>query len=62
MLEAVLALLGLVVGAALAAVVMRSRGGSVEALRSEGAAAPLPLARRDGGNRKLHQYNVSLLG
>lgn len=26
------------------------------------ASAPLPLARRDGGNRKLHAYNVSLLG
>jgi ribonuclease Y len=46
MLEAVLALLGLVVGAVLAIVVMRSRGGSAEAMRSE-AERELATARRE---------------
>ena len=46
MLEAVLALLGLVVGAAVAVVVLRSRGGSVEALRGE-AERELASARRE---------------
>jgi ribonuclease Y len=46
MLEAVLALLGLVVGAVVAVVVMRSRGGSVEALRGE-AERDLATARRE---------------
>jgi glyoxylase-like metal-dependent hydrolase (beta-lactamase superfamily II) len=36
--------------------------GHGEPLDSTRAAAELPLARRDGGNRKLHDYNVSLLG
>src|ERR1700709_347294 len=40
MLEAVLALLGLVVGAALAAVVMRSRGGSGGGRRGQRGRAP----------------------
>jgi glyoxylase-like metal-dependent hydrolase (beta-lactamase superfamily II) len=34
----------------------------VEALQRDPVSAELPLARRDGGNRKLHEYNVSLLG
>jgi glyoxylase-like metal-dependent hydrolase (beta-lactamase superfamily II) len=45
-----------------AAAILREDVAYVEALRSVGAAAPLPLARRDGGNRKLHDYNVSLRG
>jgi glyoxylase-like metal-dependent hydrolase (beta-lactamase superfamily II) len=48
--------------AARAAAILREDRAYVEALRRDGAAAPLPLARRDGGNRKLHEYNVSLLG
>ena len=46
MLEAVLVLLGLVVGAAIAAVVLRNRGGSAEALRVE-AERELASARRE---------------
>ncbi len=45
-----------------AAAILREDLAYVEALASSGADAPLPLARRDGGNRKLHEYNVSLLG
>jgi glyoxylase-like metal-dependent hydrolase (beta-lactamase superfamily II) len=44
-----------------AAAILREDLAYVEALRRDGASAPLPLARRDGGNRKLHEYNVSLL-
>jgi len=33
----------------------------MDGLAVDPASAPLPLARRDGGNRKLHEYNVSLL-
>ena len=46
-----------------AAAILREDLAYVEALAAhDPAAAPLPLARRDGGNRKLHEYNVSLLG
>ena len=46
-----------------AAAILREDLAYVEALAGEDpASAPLPLARRDGGNRKLHEYNVSLLG
>ena len=45
-----------------AAAILREDVAYVEALAASGAEAPLPLARRDGGNRKLHDYNVSLLG
>jgi len=46
-----------------AAAILREDLAYVEALAGDDpAAAPLPLARRDGGNRKLHEYNVSLLG
>jgi glyoxylase-like metal-dependent hydrolase (beta-lactamase superfamily II) len=45
-----------------AAAILREDLAYVEALQRDGAATPLPLARRDGGNRKLHEYNVSLLG
>lgn len=44
-----------------AAAILREDLAYVEALASSGASAPLPLARRNGGNRKLHEYNVSLL-
>jgi glyoxylase-like metal-dependent hydrolase (beta-lactamase superfamily II) len=44
-----------------AAAILREDLAYVEALQRDGASAPLPLARRDGGNRKLHEYNVSLL-
>ena len=46
MLEAVLVLLGLLVGAAIAAVVLRNRGGSADALRVE-AERELASARRE---------------
>ena len=46
MLDAVLVLLGLVVGAAIAAIVLRNRGGSAEALRVE-AERELASARRE---------------
>lgn len=42
--------------------ILREDRAYVEALRRDPASAELPLARRDGGNRKLHEYNVSLLG
>jgi len=47
-----------------AAAVLREDVAYVEALAADpgSAASALPLARRDGGNRKLHEYNVSLLG
>jgi glyoxylase-like metal-dependent hydrolase (beta-lactamase superfamily II) len=45
-----------------ASAILREDLAYVEALAASGADAPLPLARRDGGNRKLHEYNVSLLG
>jgi glyoxylase-like metal-dependent hydrolase (beta-lactamase superfamily II) len=45
-----------------AAAILREDVAYLEALQSDGAAAPLPLARRNGGQRKLHEYNVSLLG
>ncbi len=45
-----------------AAAILREDLAYVEALPARTrASAPLPLARRDGGNRKLHEYNVSLL-
>lgn len=44
-----------------AAAILREDVAYLEALQRDGAAAPLPLARRDGGQRKLHAYNVSLL-
>jgi glyoxylase-like metal-dependent hydrolase (beta-lactamase superfamily II) len=45
-----------------AAAILREDVAYLEALQREGVSAPLPLARRNGGNRKLHDYNVSLLG
>jgi len=46
-----------------AAAILREDLAYVEGLASDDPSfAPLPLARRDGGNRKLHAYNVSLLG
>jgi glyoxylase-like metal-dependent hydrolase (beta-lactamase superfamily II) len=45
-----------------AAAILREDAAYVEALAADPASAQLPLARRDGGNRKLHEYNVSLLG
>jgi len=46
-----------------AGAILREDLAYVEALVGpDPASAPLPLARRDGGNRKLHDYNVSLLG
>lgn len=45
-----------------AAAILREDVAYLEALQRDGAAAPLPLARRNGGQRKLHEYNVSLLG
>jgi glyoxylase-like metal-dependent hydrolase (beta-lactamase superfamily II) len=46
-----------------AAAILREDLAYVEGLASgDPASAPLPLARRDGGNRKLHEYNLSLLG
>jgi len=47
-----------------AAAILREDVAYVEALMADpsAAASALPLARRDGGNRKLHEYNVSLLG
>lgn len=44
-----------------AAAILREDVAYVEALQRDPATAELPLARRDGGNRKLHEYNVSLL-
>jgi glyoxylase-like metal-dependent hydrolase (beta-lactamase superfamily II) len=44
------------------AAILREDLAYVEALQRDPASAELPLARRDGGNRKLHDYNVSLLG
>jgi glyoxylase-like metal-dependent hydrolase (beta-lactamase superfamily II) len=45
-----------------AAAILREDIAYVEALQRDPASAALPLARRTGGNRKLHEYNVSLLG
>ena len=45
-----------------AAAILREDLAYVEALVADPASAQLPLARRDGGNRKLHEYNLSLLG
>jgi glyoxylase-like metal-dependent hydrolase (beta-lactamase superfamily II) len=46
-----------------AAAILREDLAYVEALAGgDRASTPLPLARRDGGNRKLHEYNLSLLG
>jgi glyoxylase-like metal-dependent hydrolase (beta-lactamase superfamily II) len=46
-----------------AAAILREDLAYVEGLAGEDpAAAPLPLARRDGGNRKLHEYHLSQLG
>ncbi|HEX5147386.1 MAG TPA: MBL fold metallo-hydrolase [Conexibacter sp.] len=45
-----------------AAAILREDMAYVEALAADPSSAALPLARRDGGNRKLHEYNVSLLG
>jgi glyoxylase-like metal-dependent hydrolase (beta-lactamase superfamily II) len=49
-------------GSARAAAILREDLAYVEALQRDPATAQLPLARRDGGNRTLHDYNVSLLG
>jgi len=45
-----------------AAAILREDVAYVEALQRDPSSAELPLARRDGGNRKLHEYNLSLLG
>ena len=45
-----------------AAAILREDAAYVEALKRDGDGAPLPLARRNGANRKLHAYNVELLG
>lgn len=45
-----------------AAAILREDVAYVEALQRDPASAELPLARRTGGNRRLHEYNVSLLG
>jgi glyoxylase-like metal-dependent hydrolase (beta-lactamase superfamily II) len=45
-----------------AAAILREDLAYVEGLQRDPGSAPLPLARRDGGNRKLHEHNVSLLG
>jgi len=44
-----------------AAAILREDLAYVEALQRDASSAELPLARRDGGNRKLHDYNLSLL-
>ncbi len=44
-----------------AAAILREDRAYVEALAADPASAALPLARRDGGNRKLHEDNVSLV-
>ena len=44
-----------------AAAILREDVAYVEALRADPGSAALPLARRTGGNRKLHEYNVSLV-
>jgi glyoxylase-like metal-dependent hydrolase (beta-lactamase superfamily II) len=45
-----------------AAAILREDVAYLEGLRGEDAArAPLPLARRTGAQRKLHEYNLSLL-
>jgi glyoxylase-like metal-dependent hydrolase (beta-lactamase superfamily II) len=44
-----------------AAAVLREDVAYVEALQRDPSAVDLPLARRTGGNRKLHDYNVSLV-
>jgi glyoxylase-like metal-dependent hydrolase (beta-lactamase superfamily II) len=44
-----------------AAAILREDVAYVEALQRDGD-AELPLARRTGGNKKLHEYNLSLLG
>jgi glyoxylase-like metal-dependent hydrolase (beta-lactamase superfamily II) len=44
-----------------AAAILREDADYLEALQRDGADATLPLARCTGGNRKLHEYNVSLL-
>jgi glyoxylase-like metal-dependent hydrolase (beta-lactamase superfamily II) len=48
--------------AARAAAILREDATYLEALRADGATAPLPLARRTGGNRRIHAANVALLG
>lgn len=45
-----------------AAAILREDAAYLEALRTDGPAAPLPLARRTGGNRRIHAANVALLG
>jgi hypothetical protein len=44
-----------------AAAILREDAAYLDALRRDGADAPLPLARRNGGNRRIHAANVELL-
>ena len=44
-----------------AAAILREDIAYVEALQRDGIDAPLPRARRTGAQRRLHEYNVSLL-
>jgi hypothetical protein len=44
-----------------AAAILREDVAYLEALRRDGAKAPLPLARRTATQRKLHASNVELL-
>jgi glyoxylase-like metal-dependent hydrolase (beta-lactamase superfamily II) len=44
-----------------AAAILREDAAYVEALARDGADAELPLARRNGGNRRIHAANVELL-
>jgi glyoxylase-like metal-dependent hydrolase (beta-lactamase superfamily II) len=53
---------GVPLDAVRAAAILREDVAYVEALQADPSSAALPLARRNGGNRKLHEYNVSLLG
>jgi len=45
-----------------ATAILREDAAYLEALRADGPAAPLPLARRTGGNRRIHAANLALLG
>lgn len=44
-----------------AAAILREDRAYVEGLMKDPATVELPLARRTGGNRKIHEYNVSLV-
>jgi glyoxylase-like metal-dependent hydrolase (beta-lactamase superfamily II) len=52
---------GAVIDGARAAAVLREDRAYLEALLSEGADAPLPLARRNGAMRKIHAENAARL-